>query len=81
MNIYLEIFGYIGTALVLLSMAMTSLVKLRMLNIAGSAISMIYALLCQTWPVVFLNIGMILINLFHLLRGRSCEVPGKDAAV
>lgn len=70
MNIYLEIFGYVGTVLVLLSMMMNSLVKLRLFNIAGSVISMIYAAFCSAWPVVFLNLGMILINSVQLIRGK-----------
>lgn len=68
MNIYLEIFGYIGTALVLLSMMMTSVVKLRWINMAGSLISMIYAALCGAMPVVFLNLGLIVINIVQLVR-------------
>ncbi len=68
MNIYLEIFGYVGTVLVLLSMAMTSLIKLRIFNMAGSLVSMIYALCIGTWPVVLLNFGMIAINALQLVR-------------
>ena len=73
MNIYLEMFGYVGTALVLLSMMMTSVVKLRLLNMAGSVISMTYAVLCGAWPVVFLNAGLILINLYRLLHLRRTD--------
>ena len=68
MNVYLELFGYLGTALVLMSMMMTSLTKLRIVNMAGSVVSMIYAMLVNTWPVVLLNAGMILINALQLLR-------------
>ncbi|MBO5323044.1 MAG: YgjV family protein [Oscillospiraceae bacterium] len=68
MNIYLELFGYLGTALVLLSMMMTSVVKLRIINMSGSVISAIYAALSNTWPVVLLNLGLIIINAFQLLR-------------
>ena len=68
MNIYLELFGYLGTALVLLSMMMTSVVKLRIINMSGSVISAIYAALSNTWPVVLLNLGLIIINSFQLLR-------------
>lgn len=72
MNIYLEIFGYVGTALVLLSMMMTSVVKLRLFNIIGSVISMTYSFLCGAWPVVFLNLGLIIINVYQLVRlGRT----------
>ena len=70
MNVYLEIFGYIGTGLVLMSMMMTSIHKLRLFNIAGSVVSMIYAILCQTWPVVLLNAGMIMINSLQLVRAK-----------
>lgn len=68
MNIYLELFGYLGTALVLLSMMMTSVVKLRIINMTGSVISAIYAALSNTWPVVLLNLGLIIINTVQLLR-------------
>ncbi|MBE6924238.1 MAG: hypothetical protein E7466_03225 [Ruminococcaceae bacterium] len=71
MNIFLEVFGYIGTALVLLSMMMTSVVKLRIVNMAGSLISMIYAAICQTWPVVILNLGLIIINSVQLVRMKK----------
>jgi len=74
MNIYLEIFGYIGTALVLLSMMMTSVVKLRIYNILGSVISMTYSFLCSAWPVVFLNLGLIIINVYQLLRLRQAKI-------
>lgn len=68
MNIYLEIFGYIGTALVLASMLMTSLVKLRVFNIMGSVVSAIYAYCTNTWPVVVLNLALVLINVVQLIR-------------
>ena len=68
LNIYLEIFGYIGTTLVVISMMMSSLTKLRIINICGSIISTIYAIICNTWPIVVMNISLILINLFHLIK-------------
>ena len=66
--VLLEVFGYIGTALVLLSMMMTSLSKLRIVNIAGSVVSMTYAAISNTWPVAFLNFGLIIINVIQLVR-------------
>ncbi len=68
MNIYLELFGYLGTALVLLSMMMTNLTRLRWLNLAGSVVSMLYAFLCQTWPVFVLNLCLAVINIVQLIR-------------
>ena len=68
LNIFLEIFGYIGSGLILLSMMMTSVEKLRWFNISGSVISMIYGAVMGTWPVVFLNVGTISINVVQIIR-------------
>ena len=73
MNIALEGVGYFGTGLILLSMMMTSVFWLRMLNLSGSVISMIYAALTNTWPVVLLNTGLIIINTVQLLRLKKTE--------
>lgn len=72
-DLYLEIFGYIGTALVIISMMMTSVVKLRIFNICGSLISMTYAIITATWPIVVLNFSLVAINLFHLLRSKMSK--------
>ena len=74
MNVYLELFGYLGTGLVLLSMMMTSVLWLRTVNLAGSAISMIYAVLTSTWPVALLNLGLIIINGMQILRLKRAAV-------
>lgn len=74
MNIYLELFGYLGTALVLISMMMTSLKRLRILNLAGSLVSMLYAMAMNTWPVVVLNLGLAVINIVQLWRLRRSAV-------
>ena len=67
-KLLLEIFGYVGTALVLLSFTMRDIKWLRMINIVGSAISMTYALIMNTMPVVVLNGSLILINGIQLAR-------------
>lgn len=67
-KIALEIFGYLGTGLVLTSFIMKDIKWLRILNIAGSLISMTYALICNTMPVAVLNGSLILINGVQLAR-------------
>lgn len=68
MNIYLEIFGYIGTALVIISMMMKSINRLRIFNISGSVISTIYSIIAGAWPIVVMNVSLIAINSYHLLK-------------
>lgn len=75
MDIFLEIFGYTGSAFILLSMMMTSVEKLRWFNISGSVISVIYGAVTGAWPVVFLNVGTISINVVQIfrLRQNNCQ--------
>lgn len=68
MNVLLEVFGYIGTALIILSMTMKSMNKLRILNVAGSVISVIYSVIISAWPTVILNVCLAAINLYHLIK-------------
>ena len=67
-NIFLEIFGYIGTILVITSMMMTSVMKLRIINICGSIISAIYSVFCNAWPIVIMNACLIIINIIQIIR-------------
>ncbi len=68
MNIYLEIFGYIGTAFVIVSMMMTSVLKLRIFNMCGALISLIYAVCVNAWPVAVLNACLLCINFVQTVR-------------
>ncbi len=67
---FLEVFGYIGSALVIISMLMTSVVKLRIINICGGAISTIYAFFGGAFPIVLMNTTLIIINIVQLIRLR-----------
>ena len=67
-NLLLELFGYLGTALVLLSFIMKDIKWLRAINMAGGFISLIYAIAVNTMPVVVLNASLITINGIQLMR-------------
>ncbi len=75
---FIEAFGYIGTALVIISMLMTSVVKLRIVNMCGALISMIYAIIVSAWPVVVLNAALILIQLWQLYRLYAKKATSQD---
>lgn len=79
-KILLEIFGYIGTALIILSMTMKSLVKLRIFNISGAVISVIYSIIVKAWPVVLLNAALTVINSYHLISDFVKEKAAKKLA-
>ncbi len=78
-KVFLEIFGYIGTGLVIISMMMTSVLKLRIINMCGGLISLIYAILCNTWPVVLLNGCLICINFYHTVKYLMDKRKSEDS--
>ncbi len=73
MNIYLEIFGYIGSGLVIISMMMSSMTKLRIVNICGSVVCTAYALMSGTLPLAALNMAAIIVNLYRIYKEARKE--------
>ena len=67
-KIIIEAVGYLGTALVVISMLMTSITKLRIFNSIGCVINIVYGFLCPTIPVAVLNICLFVINVYQLIR-------------
>ena len=66
----IELVGYIGSFLVLVSFLMTSVFKLRIINTVGSVIFMIYALIIHSYPTALMNFCLVLINLRFLWKMR-----------
>lgn len=68
-----ELIGYFGSVLVLISFLMTSVFKLRVINAAGGVISAIYALIIHAYPTALMNICLVIINLYYLIRIQKTE--------
>ena len=66
----IEAIGYAGSALVLVSFLMSSVVKLRIVNTVGSLIFAIYALIIRSYPTAVMNICLVCINLYYLWKLR-----------
>ena len=81
-KILIEAFGYLGSLLVLVSMLMTSVKKLRIINMIGSIIFTIYAFIIKSYPTAFMNFCLVLINLRFLWKmsrmGKEYEVVECD---
>lgn len=63
-----EVIGYVGSAFVLASFLMASVVRLRIINSVGCVVSVVYGLLIHAYPTVIMNAALLLINIFFLLR-------------
>lgn len=63
-----ELIGYVGSALVVVSLMMRSLLRLRWVNLVGAAIFALYGVLIAAPPVWVVNGAIVLIDVWHLRR-------------
>lgn len=69
--IWVDVIGYLASALIVLSLAMTSVVRLRLVSLVGSLVFVVYGVIIGTWPVVIANAMIAVINVIHLRRELS----------
>ncbi|XMB85280.1 hypothetical protein RJG79_07570 [Mycoplasmatota bacterium WC44] len=76
MNInWLDWLGYLASLIVLISLLMSSIKRLRWINLVGSCIFALYGFLLGSLPVGFMNLGIAIINIYYLLNiYRSTEL-------
>ncbi len=67
----IEAIGYLGSALVLVSFLMVSVVKLRIVNTIGSIIFTIYAFIIHSYPTAIMNLCLVMINIYYLVKMRN----------
>lgn len=67
-ELIIELVGYLGSLLVIISMLMASVVKLRIINTCGNIISIIYAVIIATYPVAIMNLALLVINIYNLFK-------------
>ncbi len=63
-----EFLGYLASILIAISLTMSSLLKLRLINLSGAIMFVIYGLLIGALPIVLLNSLTTLVNLYFLYR-------------
>lgn len=68
MHNWLEWLGYLASLVVLISLLMNSIIRLRWINLVGSGIFSLYGFLIGALPVGFMNLGIGIINVYHLVK-------------
>jgi hypothetical protein len=68
MELFYEIFGYVASVIVAISLMMNSLIKLRWYNLVGSMTFSIYGFLIGAYPVAILNGFIACANIFYLIK-------------
>lgn len=70
MNAFYELIGYTASFIVLVSLLMSSLWRLRILNLVGALTFTAYGVLIGAAPVAVVNFLIAVIDVYYLLRMR-----------
>ena len=62
----IELYGYLGSLIIAISLTMSDIRRLRWINMVGAAIFASYGLIISAWPVLVLNTFIVLINIYHI---------------
>lgn len=65
---FVEWLGYAASLIVLVSLLMSSVKRLRWINLAGSLAFAVYGFLVGALPVGFMNLGIVVINIYFLFQ-------------
>ncbi len=68
-----EIIGYVASVLIAVSLMMSAIVKLRIINMIGAATFTLYGILIGAIPVAAMNGFIVLINIYYLTRIFTAE--------
>lgn len=67
-NLAYELIGYAASILVAVSLMMSAIVKLRVVNMIGALTFSVYGVLIGSIPVAAMNGFIVLINIYYLLK-------------
>lgn len=70
MDLFMEIMAYIGSVLIFLSFCTKNVELLRILNNIGCLIFLFYAIHNDKMPLIILNAMVIVVNVYHLVKGN-----------
>lgn len=73
MSNWLEWLGYLASLIVLVSLLMSSIIKLRWINLLGSSMFSLYGFLIGALPVGFMNLGIAIVNIYFLVKIYSSK--------
>ena len=79
---WFEVIGISGTLFVLLSFLMKDLVKVRLINIIGALLFVVYGICIHALSTWLLNGALIIIHIVYLIRehrNNSVDLESKDA--
>lgn len=66
----IEIVGWLGSALLVVSLLQSRMMRLRILNLIASVILVAYNAVLEVWPMVGMNAAVAAINIWFIVTLR-----------
>lgn len=64
----IDYLGFIASFVVLISLLMSSIRLLRWINLFGALLFGVYGVLIGSYPTIFMNFGIVLIDIYYLTK-------------
>jgi len=71
MQTAIDYFGYFSSAVIVIAFMVNDIFWLRVFNIIGCSLFIIYGFLLTAYPVIVLNLLVISINLYKLYKEKK----------
>lgn len=68
MDVWLEVIGWVGSAVLVLSLAQARVLRFRLLNLVASVVLTGYNAALGVWPMVAMNAVIAVLDAYHLVR-------------
>ena len=67
----MEVIGIIGTLVILLAFVMNGEVKIRLFDLLGAVLFIIYGITISSFSTILLNVALVIVQLFKLNKLRK----------
>ncbi|MCK9330669.1 MAG: hypothetical protein PHY08_11710 [Candidatus Cloacimonetes bacterium] len=67
-SLIIELFGYLASIIVAVSIMLKSFIRLRKINMIGSFLLVIYSIIIKAYPVAVLNLFICIVNFYFILQ-------------
>lgn len=75
---FVELIGYLASVVILIGFTFKGESKIRIVNMIGSLLFIVYGLLIKAYPVALLNALTIVVNIRALVKTREEESVEED---
>ncbi len=63
-----DLIGYVASFIILVSLLMSSVKKLRLINLVGAIIFGVYGFMIVSYPTAVMNLGIAVIDIYYLVK-------------